>query len=159
MVSTLIESLSHAHSIDINIKFTYEIEENGSLTFLGVDLVKNISIQNIEMKIYRKSHRHNNIISYGSNVLFKFKTAAYRLCVKRALQVCSEVYLNDELIKIKEIAVENVFSNTFISKLIYEYEKRNKITTNVSKVKEKPTSKFCMEYITQLFKRIRHEEI
>lgn len=56
---------------------------------------------------------------------FTKKVVAYRFYVKRAFRVCFGVYLNDELVKIQEIARENGFSDKFNSKLIYDYESRN----------------------------------
>lgn len=49
-------------------------------------------------------------------------------------------------------------SNKFINKLIYKYENHNKISSKVSKVKEKTTSKFrgIVYNISQLFEKIRH---
>lgn len=44
---------------------------------------------------------------------------AYRFYIKRAYDICSGVYLNDELNKIKEIAGEKDFLSKFISKLSY----------------------------------------
>ena len=97
-------SISHVltvlNSFHQNIEFTYEMEENGKITFLDVLIIRNNNT--LKTTVYRKK-THNGVYLY-----WKFfapptwKRSTLRSIITRAYRIFStQKYLEAELIKLK----------------------------------------------------------
>ena len=100
----------HTHAQDIanalnnlrpTIKFTLESEQNNSLSFLDTVVMK--GADSFKFKIHRKSTNNNLIIHAMSHHHYPTKLTALRSFFLRALKICCNEYLKDELDNIRAI--------------------------------------------------------
>lgn len=104
------------NSINPNIKFTTEFENNDSLNFLDLTLIKNY--RKISFKIYRKPTHTEHCIHFQSNHPYTHKMSFFNNCIHRLYSVpLSEENFKLELLTILQIANNNGYSNSTIKKL------------------------------------------
>lgn len=114
-----------------SIKFTNEIEKNGTLPFLDTLVIRNRN--KLEIDIYRKNTNTDRYITSDSNHSMQHKRSALNFLVHRLLNFpLSKTNYRKEFLKIKEIAAYNGFSETLVTNLIRKCKLRlsiSKITT------------------------------
>ena len=90
------EFLVKLNDFNPNIQFTLEIENNGKLPFLDVLLIRNSS-HNLDFKVYRKPTHSNTYIHAFSKHSFKIKLATISNIFLRAYNICSNIYIDEEI--------------------------------------------------------------
>ena len=121
--------LYYLNSIHPKIKFTLETEENNSINFLDLKIVK--TINTLSFDIYRKPTFTDSTIPYDSLHPNTHKMAAYRSMVHRALSIpLSKENLERELGTIKAIAASNGYKSHTID-LIIKKKQRQLVMNNI----------------------------
>ena len=90
--------LTKLDSYHPNIQFTFKLEKNKQITFLGV-LVKRTASNQIETGVHKKETSTDFYINWNSNTPMEWKIGALRNLVKRARTVCSTTMLLDQEIE------------------------------------------------------------
>lgn len=80
-IQTLNKFLQKVNEIDTKINFILEMENEGRLPYLYIELIKNIDQGKLERRIYRKHFISNSTMSFDCNSPFKYKLAAYRFYI------------------------------------------------------------------------------
>ena len=83
------EFTPHLNSIDQDIQFTTEKEENGSLAFLNTLTLKQQD-GNVKVKVYRKPTHADQYLSFESNQPLDHKLSVVRTLHHRADSVVSD---------------------------------------------------------------------
>ena len=96
----VLEKLNGFHQ---DIKFTYEFEEAGAISFLDV-LIKRNDDNKLETSVYRKSTNTDIYMNWNSYAPKSWKIATLRSLIKRAFLVSSQnEYLETELDHLKQV--------------------------------------------------------
>ena len=112
---------SYLNSINNNIQFTLEVEENDSINFLDITVSKNS--QKFEFNIYRKPTTTDTVIHADSHHPFSQKMASFHSFVHRLLTVpLNENNYNNEIHTLKHIAIVNGYNSNIIDKLINKHK-------------------------------------
>jgi len=118
------------NSIEPNIKFTVEYEnDKKELNFLDTTII-NTGERKYEFKIHRKAAITNVQIKLNSCHDEKVKYGVFKGFIHRAHAICSEKYLEEELEFITKVFVENGYSEEILRKMILKYRStkdKNKI--------------------------------
>ena len=101
-------TLQHLNNLVPSIKFTIELEENDSIAFLDVKIIK--ENHRLKFSIHRKMTSNNLIIHSKSFHHKQTKQSALRSMFLRALQVVSPQFLDDEINNIYEIGFKHGFN-------------------------------------------------
>ena len=111
--------LKELNSDYLNIKFTYELEENNKITFLDV-LINRISFNEIETSVYRKKSKTDIYINWYSHALRKLRTL--RNLITRAKNISStEDLLNHEIKHLKTVFCNiNGFPKNVVNNIIQQ---------------------------------------
>lgn len=118
--------LNKINTVHPSIKFTLEIENNQSLNFLDLTIVR--SNTNLHFKIYRKPTQTDHVIHNTSNHPHQHKMAAFNCYVYRLLNIpMSELDYKNEVSILKQIAYNNGYDPKLIDSKI------NKIKTKLLK--------------------------
>ena len=121
-LSELEDFLNLLNSYDEHIKFTMEIEKNGQLSFLDVMCIKkNLKIST---KVYRKPTATYRLIDMNSAHIATHKFSVIDTLVKRALKVCSDEHLEDELRLLRKIFQANGYPKKIVETKINEHRNR-----------------------------------
>lgn len=141
------------------IKFTFEVEQEKSLTFLDIQIYRNSS-QNFEFKIYRKPTSTERFITSDSFHSFSHKLASFNSMVHRMLNIpLFREELKKETQKIYQIAKINGYGRKIIDNIIRKHTKAKllKETTTLEPINKKLHTKFKVTHFpfwTNKFKRI-----
>ena len=113
--------LNILNSLVPSIKFTLEIERDGSLPFLDVNIhrVNN----NFKFSIYRKPTNVCSYVHFYSSHHNKVKLSVFSSMFLRALRICSPEYMDEEMAKIYRIASDLRYPKTIIDKALYRARK------------------------------------
>lgn len=87
---------SFINSINRNIQFTEEVEENQQLAFLDMKLMKKENGR-IDFTVYRKPSNTGKYLDYKSYNSKNQKISVINSLVTRAFKICSPEYLEEEL--------------------------------------------------------------
>ena len=124
------EIVEHLNDLVPSIKFTVEKEENKSIAFLDVTVIRHEN--SFKFKVYRKSTNNNLIINAHSTHSESVKQSSLRSMFLRAHHICSPEYFDDEISNIHEIGYINNFKKHEIDRCLdlakrtfYNKEKRN----------------------------------
>ena len=111
-VADLLTVLNRFHP---SIKFTYELEANGSLPFLDVRVTRSPERHTFETTIYRKPTFTGLMINWNSFVPLQYKKASVDSMVRRALSICSTyLSLTEEFAEIRRYGLANGYPRSFI---------------------------------------------
>jgi hypothetical protein len=116
--------LTRLNSLNKNLKFTIEVEENNSLPFLDLKISK---LNNkLDFSIFRKDSYTDQVIHFKSRHCFSQKLSAFHAMIHRLVNVpMSPENTKKELSIIKLIAINNGYNEELVEKL---YRKKlNKI--------------------------------
>ena len=108
------------NSLHLALRFTSEAEQNGSLSFLDVQISRNINTKSLDTTIYRKPTFTGLYIPWGSYTPTKSKRHLVKALVYRAHRICSPHLLQDELDRLTSIFTNNGYPKEFLAKLINE---------------------------------------
>ena len=87
-----------------NIKFTYELESNGKISFLNVLLMR--IGKNLETTVFRKKNNNDMYLHWKLFALVTWKIDTLKTLIKRAYIIC----LNDKLLQEELYHIEKCFS-------------------------------------------------
>ena len=142
--------ISSINKIDHKIEFTLEVEKDGALPFLDLNIVN--SSGKLRFEIYRT-------IPATSHPTFSEKLAAYNCMIHRLITYpLSEYGFNQERQYIIDTAIKNGYNPQTIEKLIVRKIKqhnRHAYTTLFSQQKEATTRRISIPY-SYLFNNIRN---
>ena len=97
--STFLSTLNETHS---SISFTMELEENGKLPFLGMEIMRNST--RLDKKVYRKPTDTGLLLHYYSHVDMKYKHSLLKTMLNRAFKLSSNwQYFHPKCEHLKEI--------------------------------------------------------
>ena len=99
--------LTSLNALVPSITFTVEKEENKSLSFLDVTIIRHEN--GFKFKVYRKPTNNNYIINAYSYHSENVKMSSLRSMFLRALNICSPEYYNEEINNIYTIGHANNF--------------------------------------------------
>ena len=149
--------LQHINSFHPNIKFTVEVENDTSLPFLDVSILKNRD--GFSTSLYRKSTFTGLYADFGSLIPNKYKINLINVLIYRAFHICS-TYANfqKELCSIKTFLLDNCFPKSLIDRVIRtflnnQFSKNNKTS---SQTDDKQRILFFLPYLGQYSFRIKH---
>ncbi|CAH8627432.1 unnamed protein product, partial [Dicrocoelium dendriticum] len=97
------------------IKFTYELEQDGQLSFLDVHLSRRTD-GSILRKTNRKKTWTGQYTNFSSFVPLKYKRNLVHCLTSRARKICSEDALEDEMKSIQNTLRENGYPERFIQR-------------------------------------------
>ncbi len=115
-----LQLLEHFNSICIDIQFTAEFEENGSLPYLDILLSHNqTSPRGFHTSVYRKNLDLSHFIPFKSFHCMQHKLASLKTFTHRAQRYCSDTtLLQQELNTLRTIFQNNGFPKAVIEKTI-----------------------------------------
>ena len=82
--STFLATLNEIHP---SISFTMELEKNGKLPFLGMEIIRNST--RLDRKVYRKPTDTGLLLHYHSHVHMKYKHSLLKTMLNRAFKLSS----------------------------------------------------------------------
>ena len=104
----------------LNIKFTVEKEQNGTLPFLDVEITKTDT--EFLTGTYRKPTFSGIYSNYRSFIPIEYKFGLVTTLLYRSFELVSDyVKLDSEIENLKEILKRNRYPNGFIDKVIYKF--------------------------------------
>ena len=127
------EFLNFLNSQYPQMQYTIEYEnEHKELNFLGVTIKNNLN-QSYDFAVYRKPAITNVQIKPHSNICPNIAMGVFKGFLSRALHICSENYLAQEIDFLINVFAENGHSITVLEKVTKKY--MNNITFEKEKVK------------------------
>ncbi len=143
------------NSLHVNLKFTAEVG-NQSIPFL--DTVIQIVDAKFESHVYRKRTFTGVILNNSAMCPDKWKVGLAKCLLNRAWNICSSyVLLHQEIEKIREMFLNNGYSNIFFDKIVKDFIYKKRETKIDSEQKEENRDYvICLPYIGQpslVFKR------
>lgn len=116
------------NSINPNIQFTYEVEENGQLPFLDLLLVR---VGNkIKIDHYRKPSNSKRILNFLSYHPIKQKLSIVKQIATKIIKVCSDVFVEGSLDKFRTLLKENNYPENLINNVFKEVKDKIKNNNN-----------------------------
>lgn len=91
----LLDFLIEINEFDHSIKFTHELENNGTL-FLDILLIKDNNT--VKHKVYWKTVKIDCVISFRTTIASNYKMFSFNSVINITF-MCSEVYIEEELAK------------------------------------------------------------
>ena len=140
-----------------HIKYTHELETNGSLPFLDVIITRNKESKYLNFEIYRKNITTDHVIPFNSCHLIQHKLAAFRSLFNRLLSLpLSCTTFNKEYNIILQIAANNGFPLETIKKFYNKIERKFslKLLTSLESIFEKRTIFPALSYTPKLSTKI-----
>ena len=119
-----------------NIKFTSEIEENNSISFLDIKITRDCN--SFCTSVYRKPTFSGVFTNFESYIPLSYKTGLILTLLFRAFSLCSSFEIfHQEILKLKEIFKRNGYPSSFIDNCVKRFlDKvyiRKKVFFSVSK--------------------------
>ena len=135
------------NSLEPRIQYTIEEESSeNTLAFLDVSVTNNRSGK-YEFEVYRKPAITNVMIKPTSSIDPKLATGVFKGFIARAIRICSENRIQDEIDFLCDVFVENGYDREVLNKIVHEYttnhnqvsnhsstEKPNQLTNNIVKL-------------------------
>ena len=145
--------LDQANTLSETVKFTLEVEKEGTLPFLDVELIKNKN--RIDTKVYRKATDSGRYLHYTSNHPRSVKVGVAACLLRRAETHCGTAI---EKKREKKEVITTLKRNGYPQSVFSELERkkeREKDTTR--KKKEEYKNVVTIPYIAGLSEAIRRE--
>ena len=112
--------LRYMNSRHKNIKFTFEEEQNDTMSFLDIKITRELG--KLTTSVYRKKTFSGVYLNYGSFLPVDYKKGLIATLLHRTYTICSDyVRLHEEIIKLKTIWQKNNFPLFFIDKCIKKF--------------------------------------
>lgn len=136
------------------LQFTVEIEENSSINFLDLTLIRNNS--RIQTKFFQKPISSGRYVNYFSNQPLTHKKNVVSALADRAIQLTSAIFRPEIINKIKNVLIENNYPVTFIDSIfkgrLHKYYNKSKFK-NKNEKNEK-CKYIPLPYVNQLSERL-----
>lgn len=116
--------LNFINSIDRNIQFEMEEENENKLPFLDLYIIRTPS-GTFKFSIYRKPTNTETYLNFDSYNPKNHKVSVVKSLIDRAFNLCSEEYLEEEIDTIKKSMKNNGYNAGFVNRIISQ--KRNSI--------------------------------
>lgn len=151
-------TLDWMNSISESIKFTHEIEIDGKMPFLDVEIIRG-SDGGLDFKIYRKATSTDSFINTNSFHCHNHKYAAFNSMVHRACSIpMSEHNFQLEIDTIHRIALKNGFKSDFLHGMIRRHMRNIQLkeATTLQPEKNLPTRHVGMTYFPQVTEKFKN---
>lgn len=152
-IGVVLDMLNGYHS-DIN--FSLEVEINGKLPFLDLEISHNEGV--IEIDIYRKPTSVQRYITVDSHHNWQHKSAAFHSMLHRLCNVpLSPSNYERELDYIKHIAHVNGYADSFVSSILGKCKKKKLLadTTTLQPIVEMDTRRVCLDYYPEVTNNLK----
>ena len=111
------------NNIHTNIKFTYELEENGKIPFLDVFIEKRN--QSFISSVYRKKTNTGLYTNWKSFIPFKYKINIIKCLIDRSYKICNSYQkIHEEFQKVTTLLLNNGYPRGIIDRHIKTYLNR-----------------------------------
>ena len=100
-----------------NLKFTFEVEDNGQLAFLDILLIR--GSDNIKVDWWRKPNRSDRYLNFKSHHPLRQKVNSALALKYRALQLSDVEFHRKNLLIIKDLLLKNSFPIGLINNILY----------------------------------------
>ena len=115
--------LDHLNSINADIQFTSEIEEDGQIPFLDMAIKRNPS-GSLSFGIYRKPTNSGRYLDFNSNHHIRHKRSVINSLRYRANKICSSEYeLNSENAVVRKQLSESNYPNKVLLEKVSQLSK------------------------------------
>jgi len=149
--------LNYLNDLHPQVKFTYELENQGSLPFLDI-IISNVD-RKLSFEVYRKPTTTSHVIPFHSQHPISHKLSSFNSFFFRLLRLpLSPDAFEKELTTIHRIAFENGYPDGVIRK-VFERCKRKVFLerlTSLTVEKTKCNGYFSVPYIQHLSDRLKH---
>ena len=104
-VKKFVDYMNTKHS---NIRFTFEIEDQNSFSFLDIKIIRNTEKKAFETSVYRKSTLSGVFTNFKSFIPMTYKFGLLETMLFRRFSICSSYEkFHEEIVKLKEIFKRN----------------------------------------------------
>ena len=139
----------HLNTQDQDIKFTIELEVEGCLPFLDIEVTR--SKDRISTRVYRKPTNSNLYLQYDSAHPKSVKNGIVNTLLHRAETHCSDIKsYNTEVQLIEKVLVNNRYPR----QLIRNINRKRKRKTTVEQENKKPDALVVIPYVPDLSEKI-----
>ena len=120
-----------------NLKFTYEIEHNLVLSFIGVKIIKTVT--GFMSSIYYKQTHTGLYTNFCSNLPDSYKKGAFTGLLSRIYSISSNwSIINDEFTKLRKMFVANCYPSHLLDNCINQFLSKTNYACDKTNVKRKP---------------------
>jgi hypothetical protein len=146
-LDNILNDLNNFHP---NIKFTVEREVNGRIAFLDADLQRQENGQ-ISRKVYRKPTNTGRYLNFQSYHHRSHKLSVIDSLMYRAITVCDDESLPNEINTIKSCLIRNGYPGRLIDERFKNM--KNKLSHNIQQNEDK-TPRFILPFAGKLTNRL-----
>lgn len=115
--------LDTLNEFDNNIKFTYEVEQNGRLDYLDLSIFKRENGKLI-CNWYHKPIASNRLLNFYSNHPKRMKYNVVRSFIRKIFRISHKDFWNENLQRIKNVLKKNNYPDKVITNLIEQVRKK-----------------------------------
>lgn len=126
-IQVVLEAL---HSFDNNIKFTYEIEENGRLDYLDLSLYRKEG--KVITNWFHKPIASNRMLNFYSNHPRSMKYNVAKSFIRKVFRMSHIDFWNENLQRIKCVLIKNNYPEKVINDLIQKVKRKKPIDASRS---------------------------
>ncbi|XP_044745164.1 uncharacterized protein LOC123307028 [Coccinella septempunctata] len=146
--------LNRFNSVHVSLLFTLEEEENNSLDFLDMTLIR----KNVELltRWHRKEQNTSHILDYNSQHHHSQKKSTAIGYIDKALKLTSPILRKKTLIEVKELLIKNHYPETFMKKLIKQRTHRLYNTQYTKKSTTETTVRIQLPFIQGLSQKMNN---
>ena len=123
--------LPYNNSINRNLQFTNEIEDNGTLCYLDIKILRQ-EAGTFKFAIYRKTSNTGRLLDYDSYAPGIQKRNVIKSLVQRALKICSDTEQSSELDFISDTLKKNGFPKKLIKGQIDKLKRQENNSNPIS---------------------------
>ncbi|XP_021964121.1 uncharacterized protein LOC110859472 [Folsomia candida] len=146
-IGTQQDILQSLNSFHPSIQFTIESEENMQIPFLDV-LLSRDEDGTIHKKVYRKPTHTGRYLNYHSYHHPSQKIAVIDALTYRALKICDDEFLEEELQTITESLKQNGYPRNLIQKRINRMKTKFQNQLNTDQIPEEKPPRIILPYMT-----------
>ena len=146
------------NNIHTNIKFTYELEENGKIPFLDVFIEKRN--QSFISSVNRKKTNTGLNTNWKSFIPFKYKINIIKCLIDRSYKICNSYQkIHEEFQKVTTLLLNNGYPRGIIDRHIKTYlnRKHKPLNENASEIRKSKFAIFCLLFIGEASQQIEKE--
>ncbi|XP_021960182.1 uncharacterized protein LOC110856047 [Folsomia candida] len=145
--------LNKLNNINASVNFTMEIENDGKLAFLDVDLSRNPD-NTLSRKVYRKSTHTNRYLHFSSYHHISHKISVADALLYRAFKICDVQSIEEEPNHITKMLRNNGYPASLIQKRQTKMkEKLLNFQQNLNQLND-PPSRFVLPYLGPVTSRL-----
>ena len=140
-----------------NIRFTFEIEDQNSFSFLDIKIIRNTEKKAFETSVYIKSTFSGAFINFNSSIPMTYKTGLLETMLFRCFSICSSYEkFHQEILKLKEIFKRNSYPEKFIDRCIKNFINKLDVPKVVEDTAAKKELILVLPYLGQQSFEIRN---